>query len=486
MVGYADDFTAGGTVTSIKKCWNTQCKLGPKFGYHPKPSKTWLIVKNEFKEKAVKVFEGTGIKITTTGMRHLGPVIGSITYKEEYMNEKINIWLQELQMLTNIAKSEPQAAFSCFIAGYKHKFTYFTRTVPNISSLMKKIVDLITTEFIPAVTGGINCSVHERRLLALPPKLGGLGIPIFAEISEFEYNNSKLLTQNLCNKIIKQDRRYDPDNKIKEIKNNITASRLKRNHQTLQELRTQMSQHQIRLNHINEEKGVSSWISTLPLASEGYIMNKQLFWDLIRIRYGWELKRLPEKCACGSNFNLQHALSCKKGGFISIRHNQIRNITASLLKETSKDVRVEPILQQLTGENFNSRSAIITEEARLDISACGFWNAGQTAFFDIRVFNPNASRYGKTEISKCYEMNEKEKKKNYNERILQVEHGSFTPVVMTANGGFARESAKFYARLAGLIASKRNTQYSVVSAWIKRKVVFSLMNSIGLCVRGSR
>ena len=88
------------------------------------------------------------------------------------MKEKINIWLQELQMLTNIAKSEPQAAFSCFFAGYKHKFTYFMRTVPNISSLMKKNDDLITTEFIPAVTGVINCSVHERRLLALPPKLG--------------------------------------------------------------------------------------------------------------------------------------------------------------------------------------------------------------------------------------------------------------------------------------------------------------------------
>ena len=140
MVGYADDFTAGGTVTSTKKCWDTLCKLGPKFGYHPKPSKTWLIVKNEFKEKAVKVFEGTGVKITTTVMRHLGAVIGSITYKEEYMNEKINIWLQELQMLTNIAKSEPQTAFSCFIAGYKHKFTYFMRTVPNISSLMKKLM----------------------------------------------------------------------------------------------------------------------------------------------------------------------------------------------------------------------------------------------------------------------------------------------------------------------------------------------------------
>ena len=83
MVGYADDFTACGTVTSIKKCWVTLCKLGPKFGYHPKPSKTWLIVKNESKEKADKVFEGTRVKITTTGMRHLGAVIGSITHTKK-------------------------------------------------------------------------------------------------------------------------------------------------------------------------------------------------------------------------------------------------------------------------------------------------------------------------------------------------------------------------------------------------------------------
>ena len=57
---------------------------------------------------------------------------------------------------------------------------------------------------------------------------------------------------------------------------------------------------------------------------------------------------------------------------------------------------------------------------------------------------------------------------------------------MSANGGFAREATKFYSRLTALIASKRNIQYSVASAWIKRKISFSLMNSIGLCVRGSR
>ena len=40
--------------------------------------------------------------------------------------------------------------------------------------------------------------------------------------------------------------------------------------------------------------------------------------------------RLPAKCACGAVFSVEHALSCPKGGFPSIRHNEIRNLTATL------------------------------------------------------------------------------------------------------------------------------------------------------------
>ena len=41
------------------------------------------------------------------------------------------------------------------------------RTVPNISSMVRKIEDLLTTNFISAVTGGVTCSIPERKLLAL-------------------------------------------------------------------------------------------------------------------------------------------------------------------------------------------------------------------------------------------------------------------------------------------------------------------------------
>ena len=86
------------------------------------------------------------------------------------MKEKINQWIQELRILSKIAWYDPQAAYSCFITGFKHKPTYFMRTIPNIGKELKQIDDVVRTEFIPAVTGGINCSDLERKLLSLPRK----------------------------------------------------------------------------------------------------------------------------------------------------------------------------------------------------------------------------------------------------------------------------------------------------------------------------
>ena len=88
--------------------------------------------------------------------------------------------------------------------------------------------------------------------------------------------------------------------------------------------------------------------------------------------------------------------------------------------------------------------------------------------------------------SKAYQLNEKEKKKNYNERILEVEHGSFMPIVMSAYRGIGKEANKFYNCLAELLAEKKNQQLLVMTSWIRRKLIFILINSIYMCIRGSR
>ena len=157
------------------------------------------------------------------------------------------------------------------------------RTIPGISKQLTKLDEPISTVFLPSITNGIVINPSERKLLSLPPKLGGLGIPIFSEICQFEYENSIKLTKPLCTSIINQNRQTNSDDQNDNIKNKIHIDRIKRNNETLEKLRASMSEKQLRLNDLNKEKGASSWLTTLPIKSEGYSIHKQLFWDLIRI-----------------------------------------------------------------------------------------------------------------------------------------------------------------------------------------------------------
>ena len=81
---------------------------------------------------------------------------------------------------------------------------------------------------------------------------------------------------------------------------------------------------------------------------------------------------MPSHCSCGRTMSVDHALSCPVGGYPSIRHNEVRDFTASLLSNVCHNVNVEPHLQSLDGEVLSLRSANTEVGARLDISANGF------------------------------------------------------------------------------------------------------------------
>ena len=71
---------------------------------------------------------------------------------------------------------------------------------------------------------------------------------------------------------------------------------------------------------------------------------------------------------------------CKKGRFINIHHNDAVHLTAKLLSGVCRDMQVEPTLLPLTEEWMEHRTAIETNEARLDIRARGFWILGNKNF----------------------------------------------------------------------------------------------------------
>ena len=323
-----------------------------------------------------------------------------------------------------IAKTETRAAYSWFITACKHKPSYTTGTILDISDQLNQLDQVITSESVTTIIGGMHCSNIERKLLSLPSKLGGLGIPIFAEVSNQKYESSLILSKDLSTRIMKPDIRLSSETDVQNIKQKIKSQNKQKHQAKLENIRSYLTEEQIRLNSLNQEHGSSSWLTTLPLSEEGYGLTKKLFWDLIRIHYGWTLTRHPANCKCGEKFDLQHALSSKKGGFVSLRHNLVRNITSSLFSEVCKDVRVESQLQPLSGEPF-APSIATGNKVRLDVYACGFWQVVQMTFLDVRVFNPNVRRYAKQELSKTYQLNEKEKKHLHNERLMQAEDSIF-------------------------------------------------------------
>ena len=126
-------------------------------------------------------------------------------------------------------------------------------------------------------------------------------------------------------------------------------------------------------------------------------------------------------------------------------------------------------LQPITGEALSGTSAITEDGARLDVAASGFWGGGfERAFFDMRISNPHApsNRHPSPPVT------ENIKKQAYEERVREVEHGSFTPLSSLSQGS--------------LLSSKWDQAYSSTIAWIRYSLCFSLLRSSIQCIRGAR
>ena len=484
QVWLADDATGAGKLENLKKWWNCVVEQGTRFGYLVNNEKSWLILKTSaLMQQATDLFQQTNINITCEGKRHLGAAIGSREFHKEYAEKKINNWCSEIEQLANIAKTQPQAAYAAFIHGEMHRFTYFLRTIPNMSEFLKPLDDAIDNKLLPAIIGSTNISEVDRNMYSLPIKSGGLGIPIFQDKADQDHATSIQITAPLAAIMVLQGNNLPNPEEEAKVKAEVRRSNSNLQKQREEMIVSSLSERAQKSVEQASEKGASSWLSILPLEDQGFTLNKGEFRDALAIRYNTELRGLPTKCPCGQPFNINHAMNCKRGGLVTIRHNNIRDFEANLLRQVCNDVECEPPLQPLDGEQI---SGLTGDEARPDIRARGFWRPGQNAFFDIRVTNTNCASQASMSTRKIFSKHEAEKKRNYNQRIMQIEHGTFTPLVFAVNGATAPECEKFNKHLAERIATKTGEKYGSVIAWIRCKLSFIVLRAALLCLRGSR
>ena len=153
------------------------------------------------------------------------------------------------------------------------------------------------------------------------------------------------------------------------------------------------------------DKGASSWLNAIPIEEHGLPLNKQEFRDSLCLRYNLPLPNLPSYCACRKVFTVNHALTCKKGGFIAQRHDTIRDLLTSHISKVCRNVETEPLLQPLDNEVFNLQSTVMR-------------TPGLTAFFDVRVTHVNSRSNQGKHTATIFKEQENEKKRKYNQRVM--------------------------------------------------------------------
>ena len=167
-------------------------------------------------------------------------------------------------------------------------------------------------------------------------------------------------------------------------------------------------------------------------------------------------------------------------------------MTTAVAHETShmskvcRNVETEPLLQPLDNEIFNFQSTVTSREARLDMKAGGFWSPGVTAFFDVRVTHINSRCNQGKHTATIFKEQENEKKRKYNQRVMDVEMGTFTPLVFGTNGAMGLDCQNFLRTLANKLSSKNNKPYGSVISWLRTQLSFAILRTVHRCVRGSR
>jgi len=192
-------------------------------------------------------------------------------------------------------------------------------------------------------------------LFALPTRWGGLGVFVPISGCASELSTSCSITEPLCQCIHNHASSIvDAFSAQLTRKNAVRGARSQGYSDCFSDLHQQLEPSLQRAMDLAAVRGASSWLTTLPLKEHGFALRKSAFQDALALRYGWTPLCSPSLCACGVTFSVEHVLSCPKGGLPSLRHNEVRDLTATLLTEVCSQVCVKPELQPVNNpEDFS-------------------------------------------------------------------------------------------------------------------------------------
>jgi hypothetical protein len=236
-------------------------------------------------------------------------------------------------------------------------------------------------------------------------------------------------------------------------------------------------------------KGTGAWLTATPNTLNGTELSVDEFRDCIRMRFGLTPSSLPHRCeGCRQRFSVDHAMTCKKGGLVMLRHNDVaaewHHLCAQAL--TPAAVTDEPLIHPSRDvQQAGAAGTMPQQELRGDIAAPGYWRRGTTTIFDVRVTDTDAPSYRGTDPQKVLHRHEKEKKAKYN-ALCAAHRRHFTPLVFSVDGLQGTEATAASKRLASRLAAKWHQSYSEVVGYVRSSLSVALARSASQCLQADQ
>lgn len=495
---YADDAAMAGRCQDIASAMRHLLRIGPLRGYYPEPSKSVLICEpGEDRERAQTLLAEFDFQYSD-GDRYLGGFIGTMDSRKEWLAPQIEHWAKSVEKLARVAKRQPQAAYAAFTKSLQPQWLYSLRVLHDVGPEFQPIEDAVYDSFLPALLGMEADAFagprgkNDRDLMSLPVKFAGLGILNPAQSAKEQFDTSRMITAELSDGLM-ANKELDVEDYLQRGKETRTFRRTLRNgtHKGLKNELLSGSDETTK-RRLKRSCQTGSWLTITPNRMNGTLLSADEFRDSLRIRYGLVPLHLQQECdGCYQRFSVEHAMSCKKGGLITIRHDDVKGEWHQLCAQalTPSAVSDEPLIYSgravLREAQNNSTAEAVPPEYRGDVAAHGFWERGTTAVFDIRITDTEAPTYRRMDPAKVLKKHEQWKKDKYLEACL-ARRRQFTPLVFSVDGLRSKETDAASKRISTLLSKKWNRSESDVCGYVRSRLSLALVRATTMCLRSAR
>ncbi len=478
---YADNMAMMGASKRIARVFQLLMEKGPSVGYFPEPTKWYHIFPKEEEAEARAAFKEAGLRVNfCRGKRYVGGFVSSEAMLERWLDSKVKKWVAGVEILACIASRFPHTAYVGLTSSLQAEWQYICRIVPGAEHYLGPIETAICEKFIPALLQ-VSDPVDDsfRQLLSQGVKFGGLALcnPVVS---------APLLHQSsvdACNILVKALHNGGGLNAeahkacVREAGNQACKARLKEEETYLDRLK--LSGGRKMAKHLEWMSETGAWLLAIPNRFDGTKLLREEFQDNLAICYGLRPRGLPERCdGCNEPFLVEHGLSCKKGGFVGQRHDNVCEELAHLCLMALTPARIssEPEIFYGRGLNAAQRNAneVLGDKARGDVGAHSFWKRGRTAIFDVQVCDTDAKSYGNHESKKVLESAARRKKDKYEEACLE-RCQDFTPMIYSVDGVADKHARAAERQIAGMLAAKWTWQYSQMACFVRTRMCLAVV-----------